>query len=112
GVPPGAAMQDAMLHQGGKDIYLTDVVAPRFTLLYAMHVTALKLPSLIEVVAIGATDRGSSVLHDAQGQFAARYEATPGCAYLLRPDGHVAARFRQATEAAIEGALSRACGKG
>ncbi|MBV9519679.1 MAG: FAD-dependent oxidoreductase [Hyphomicrobiales bacterium] len=111
GVPPGAAMQDAMLRQGGKSLYLTDIVAPRFTLLCAQHVTTLTLPLPVEMVAISETDRGSSVLHDAQHQFAARYDATPGCAYLLRPDGHVAARFRNIAEPAIEAALSRACGK-
>jgi 3-(3-hydroxy-phenyl)propionate hydroxylase len=42
----------------------------------------------------------------------ARYDALPGSAYLLRPDGYVAARFRQPTRATLEAALARAGGLG
>ena len=44
------------------------------------------------------------------GLAAARYDAEPGTAYLLRPDGYVAARFRHPTRAALEAALARASG--
>ena len=111
GVPPGAAMQDAMLRRGGERLYLTEIVAPRFTLLYVQNGAIPFVPASVDIVQISATDRDPSVLHDEQGQFAARYDATPGSAYLLRPDGHVAARFRHASEAGIEAALSRACAK-
>ena len=40
----------------------------------------------------------------------ARYDAEPGTAYLLRPDGYVAARFRHPTRGGVEAALARACG--
>ena len=39
-----------------------------------------------------------------------RYDAEPGTAYLLRPDGYVAARFRHPTRAALDAALARASG--
>ena len=39
----------------------------------------------------------------------ARYDAEPGTAYLLRPDGYVAARFRHPTRSALDAALARAC---
>ncbi|NEV80784.1 FAD-dependent oxidoreductase, partial [Rhodopseudomonas sp. BR0C11] len=55
---------------------------------------------------------GDSLLRDDDGVFAARYDATPGAAYLLRPDGYVAARFRHPTQAAVDAALARACGRG
>jgi 3-(3-hydroxy-phenyl)propionate hydroxylase len=112
GVPPGAAMQDAMLRRGGESLYPTESAAPRFTLLYAEDGAPPRIPSSIEPIAISATDRDPSMLDDAQSQFATRYDATPGSAYLLRPDGHVAARFRQASARAIEAAWSRARGKG
>jgi 3-(3-hydroxy-phenyl)propionate hydroxylase len=112
GVRPGAAVQDAILWRNGKSLYLTDIVAPRFTLLHAHDGASPRIASAIDLVAISATDRGPSVLHDAQGQFATRYNATPGSAYLVRPDGHVAARFRRPTSKAIEAALDRARGKG
>ena len=41
---------------------------------------------------------------------ATRYDAEPGTAYLLRPDGYVAARFRHPTRPALEAALARASG--
>jgi 3-(3-hydroxy-phenyl)propionate hydroxylase len=112
GVPPGAAMQDAVLQRGGESLYLMDIVAPRFTLLYAQDGASLELPAPVDLVAVSLTKQDASVLHDAERQFARRYAATPGCGYLLRPDGHVAARFRQATGTSVEAALRRACGKG
>ena len=39
-----------------------------------------------------------------------RYDAEPGTAYLLRPDGYVAARFRHPTRPALDAALARATG--
>ena len=51
-------------------------------------------------------------LNDPTGLFATRYDATPGSAYLLRPDGYVAARFKHPTPAAIEQAIARASGRG
>jgi 3-(3-hydroxy-phenyl)propionate hydroxylase len=47
-------------------------------------------------------------LNDCSGLFARRYDATPGSAYLLRPDGYVAARFKHPTPVVIEQALARA----
>ena len=42
--------------------------------------------------------------------FKERYDAEPGSAYLFRPDGYVAARFRHPAREAIAAALSRAAG--
>ncbi|MBV8765817.1 MAG: FAD-dependent oxidoreductase, partial [Hyphomicrobiales bacterium] len=77
GVLPGAAMQDAMLRRGGESLYLTEIVAPRFTLLSMQNGATPFVPASVDIVQIGATDRDPSVLYDEQGQFAARYDATP-----------------------------------
>ncbi|TDK61184.1 hypothetical protein [Sapientia aquatica] len=41
---------------------------------------------------------------------AQRYDASDGSFYLIRPDQHVCARWRQVNLALIEQALLRACG--
>ena len=53
---------------------------------------------------------GDDGLVDTAGLAGARYDAEPGTAYLLRPDGYVAARFRHPTRPALDAALSRAAG--
>ncbi len=45
---------------------------------------------------------GNGGFADAAGLAAARYDAEPGTAYLLRPDGYVAARFRHPTPRGLD----------
>jgi 3-(3-hydroxy-phenyl)propionate hydroxylase len=108
GPPPGASMIDApVASPGGETAYLTDTFAKagrRFTLLAFANGAAIDCPDDIAVVAIGAQETTGT------GLLAARYDARPGTAYLLRPDGYVAARFRHPTRSAIEAAVSRATG--
>ena len=67
---------------------------------------ALDPPDGVGVIRIGGEDG----LSDSAGLVSARYDAEPGTAYLLRPDGYVAARFRHPTRAALDAALARAAG--
>ena len=53
----------------------------------------------------GGTAVGLAVLQDRDGLFAQRYDARPGTSYLVRPDQHVAARWRAFEPAKIEAAL-------
>lgn len=48
------------------------------------------------------------VAHDAEGHASARYDAKPGTFYLIRPDQHVCARWRQLNADAVTQALKRA----
>jgi 3-(3-hydroxy-phenyl)propionate hydroxylase len=45
---------------------------------------------------------------DAEGTFAQRYDATPGCVHLFRPDQHLTARWRHLDLNAVRTAVSRA----
>jgi 3-(3-hydroxy-phenyl)propionate hydroxylase len=51
---------------------------------------------------------GAKVVRDIEGHATARYDATPGTFYLIRPDQHVCARWRQLDARAVEVALKRA----
>jgi 3-(3-hydroxy-phenyl)propionate hydroxylase len=116
GVAPGGAMRDVQLRRNtGKTAFLTDIVAPRFTLLHAGKSRAAppdELRSLdVDLIVVALASEDGTLLRDADRQFAQRYNATEGTAYLLRPDGHVAARFRQFSVARFESALARAHGR-
>jgi 3-(3-hydroxy-phenyl)propionate hydroxylase len=111
GPRPGAHMLDApLMKASGEAIYLTEAFSSAgrgFVLLENANGAAVELPQGIAHLRVGA----DAPLRDDAGLFAKRYDAAPGSAYLLRPDGYVAARFRHPTPAAIEAAMARACGR-
>ena len=110
GPQAGASMLDAPLAgAAGAATFLTEAfirAGTRFTLLEFSNGAAVDPPAGVGVIRIGGSDGFS----DCAGLAAARYDAEPGTAYLLRPDGYVAARFRQPTRAALDAALARATG--
>lgn len=104
GPPPGCSMLDAPV---GEQSYLTDAFragVTDFTLLSFSNGAAIDPPDGVKTIMIG------NGLSDHSGLVAKRYDAEPGTAYLLRPDGYVAARFRHPTHEAVAAALSRAQG--
>jgi 3-(3-hydroxy-phenyl)propionate hydroxylase len=93
----------------GEPMFLTDAfigAGMRFTLLEFGNGAAPELPDGMAAIRIGGKDG----LVDAAGLAAQRYDAEPGTAYLLRPDGYVAARFRHPTREGLDAALARAAG--
>jgi 3-(3-hydroxy-phenyl)propionate hydroxylase len=110
GPRPGASMLDAPITApSGDSLYLTDAFVKagrRFTLLEFANGSAADVPSDVGVIRIGGKDG----FVDSAGLVGARYDAVPGTAYLLRPDGYVAARFRHPTRAALDAALTCAAG--
>jgi 3-(3-hydroxy-phenyl)propionate hydroxylase len=110
GPRPGASMLDApVVEQNGDSIYLTEAFikqGTRFTLLEFGNGAATDVPEGVGAIRVG----GEGGLVDAQGLAGKRYDAEPGTAYLLRPDGYVAARFRKAQRPVLDAALSRASG--
>jgi 3-(3-hydroxy-phenyl)propionate hydroxylase len=111
GPRPGSSMLDAPLTApAGQSVYLTDAFikcGTRFTLLEFVNGAAVDPPDGVGVIRIG----GKGGFSDSTGLAGARYEAEPGTAYLLRPDGYVAARFRHPTPTALDAALARAAGR-
>ncbi len=110
GPRPGTSMFDAPIAaRAGDAMFLTDAfveAGTRFTLLDFSNGVAVDPPDDVGLIRIGGHDGFS----DPQGLAAMRYDAEPGTAYLLRPDGYVAARFRHPTRSALDAALARACG--
>jgi 3-(3-hydroxy-phenyl)propionate hydroxylase len=110
GPRPGTSMPDAPVAAPvGESMFLTDAFVKegaRFTVLAFANGAAVDPPDVVRVIRIGGYDG----LSDPEGLVAGRYDAEPGTAYLLRPDGYVAARFRHPTRSALDAALARACG--
>jgi 3-(3-hydroxy-phenyl)propionate hydroxylase len=106
GPGPGASMVDARIAPPESGLeYLTDAFKAfgrGFTVLEFANGTA-DWPDGVGIIRIGGVSDSLETLQ-------ARYDAEPGTAYLFRPDGYVAARFRHPTREAIEAALKRASG--
>jgi 3-(3-hydroxy-phenyl)propionate hydroxylase len=118
---PGAPMDDAPVGVDGRHSWLLDQVGNRFQLLvYADDAAKLDLgalaalhdaPIAVETIVVSARPgrlAGVRVLHDAQGLVAKRYDARHGSAFLLRPDQHIAARWRAVDAAKVRSAVRRA----
>lgn len=121
---PGAPMDDAPLRVDGRDSWLLDQVGQGFRLLvFASSAQAVpagwrdKLAELAQdpvpvlplvVTPDGGALPGFSVAADPAGLAARRYDARDGAVYLIRPDQHVAARWRTFDAARVRAAVARA----
>ncbi len=119
---PGAPMDDAPVQYAGQNSWLLDHVGNQFGLMLFANET-LSADMLAQLQALAADPvavrpfiigpraldvPGVDMLVDAQGWVAKRYDAQPGTAYLLRPDQHVAARWRQLDATRVRQAVARA----
>ncbi|MCU0814504.1 MAG: FAD-dependent oxidoreductase [Burkholderiaceae bacterium] len=99
---PGTNCADAPIEIGGKRGWLLNQLGDGFVL--------LAFGEAEPVSAAGVTARVLRVgrdLVDADGVLGERYDAQPGTVYLIRPDQHVAARWRAFDRAKAEAALRR-----
>ena len=100
---PGAPAADAPLAKHGRPCWLLRELGSDFTLLVFGPA-----PAWASDLDIGTVAIDGQALSDAQGLAAQRYDARPGSAYLLRPDHHVAARWRAPDAAAVRAAMQKA----
>jgi 3-(3-hydroxy-phenyl)propionate hydroxylase len=121
---PGAPLDDAPVRVQGQDGWLLDQLGNRFVLLAfadraeqvdpAVHQQAAALagaaiPVQVVLVTAHAGDLPSlTVLNDRDGLLAQRLDARAGTCYLIRPDQHVAARWRRFDVSTVRAALARA----
>lgn len=121
---PGAPLDDAPIEAADGVRWLLGALGNRFQLLYytadaaaldGAGVAALKaletLPVPVEAVVVaerGEAPGGLRTVCDAKGRVRERYDLRPGTVYLIRPDQHVAARWRAFDRAQVAAALARA----
>jgi 3-(3-hydroxy-phenyl)propionate hydroxylase len=123
---PGAPLADAPVRHQGKDSWLLRHAGGAFQLLLFMPRVESLGPqqlALIEALAHAQPDgvavrtlliteqpgpapAAATVLVDHQHRVQQRLDASPGSAYLLRPDQHVAARWRLPLLADVRAALA------
>jgi 3-(3-hydroxy-phenyl)propionate hydroxylase len=123
---PGAPLDDAPVNQGE---WLLQHMGNAFSLLVYTAVGsqasaaqiaqwqalsnalgALDTPVQLLMVSAEGTVAGLPTLVDARGRMQSRFDFQEGSAYLVRPDQHVAARWRQVHLDAVVAAVRRACG--
>jgi 3-(3-hydroxy-phenyl)propionate hydroxylase len=128
---PGAPMDDAPVYFKDEPSWLLRFIGNRFqALIYAEEawptqaideVRQAGLDGLIiEPIVIVAANHKLTVqavgdipvLYDVKDCFRQRFDAREGTVYLIRPDQHVAARWRSADRGQLSAALSRATSQG
>lgn len=124
---PGAPMADAPVSVNGRDGWLLPQVGNRFFALYYVADPAMLDAAASEALTTlssggipvqplvvspqpGTGNGGIPAIQDSRGVFALRYDAKPGTLYLVRPDQHVAARWRRLDPARVRAAVARATG--
>jgi 3-(3-hydroxy-phenyl)propionate hydroxylase len=116
---PGSPCVDAPVRAQGGDTWLLNQLGERFSLLCflsegerapaeaaSLHAADGPLRLLTVLPSEKSADRNTIV--DSKGLAHRHYDATPGTVYLIRPDQHVAARWRRFDREKVETAIRRA----
>ena len=122
GPRPGETVPEGpLMLPGERPGYITDLLGSRFTALCFSEDGQLApgLGEALAELARGAVPfdhrvltraRSGGAAHDHTGRVFPLYDARPGSVYLVRPDGHVMARWRESAAAELAFALERALG--
>jgi 3-(3-hydroxy-phenyl)propionate hydroxylase len=98
----GAPAPDVpMRASNGERCYLLEKLGSGFEALHVKNGARPPSTAGVKLIVIGED------LCDDAGLFAQRYDATPGATYVLRPDQHLAARFRSFDPDAVRKAVKR-----
>ena len=101
GPRPGEVALDAPIRIQGREAWLLSLLGPHFTCLCVNAEIPDPLPPEVRALRCGQD------FVDPDGRFAERYSGGESAIYLIRPDQHVAARFRQATAQELHEAWCR-----
>ena len=106
---PGTNCADAPVLRNGRPSWLLSELGDGFTVLVFGS-----RPAPVQVrdgdVDVPVLSVGSD-LFDVDGLLAIRYDGQPGTTYLIRPDQHVAARWRAFSPVEVQAAIARASGR-
>jgi len=109
---PGSPLADAPVVQGGRAGWLLQHLGQRFQLLWYRPGVEERaaMNDVVPTLVVGdtAAEHEDAALIDSHGRVRERLDLQPGTAYLLRPDQHVAARWRSPTPAKVRAAIHRA----
>jgi len=105
---PGAPADDAPLPSG--QWLLRQLPADFTLLLFEPHPGAAQR-AVLQALARDAVPVAPYLVADLDGPACQRYDARPGTCYLLRPDRHVAARWRTLDAGRVRAAVARATSK-
>lgn len=108
-IAPGSPAPDAPIIAKSKPGWLSERLGGQFVLLHAGGTKDFVGPLGLPEIPISVLGVGHGGVEDAEGLIARRYDLSPGSAYLIRPDQHVAARWRRPDAGKIAAAQARAC---
>lgn len=100
---PGTNCADAPIERDGKSAWLLEQLGKGFVLLSFGPAQ----PVTVGGITAQVLEVGKDII-DAKGVLKARYDGQPGTVYLIRPDQHVAARWRQFDAGQVQAAMRRA----
>ena len=116
---PGAPCLDAPITINGADAWFLNQLGERFVGIYFGD--ECSIPAGLDEVGTGsipvvtlvvsATAAGPGLITDRDGLLQRHYDARPGTYYLVRPDQHVAGRWREFNRDQAATALARATGR-
>ena len=115
---PGAPCLDAPVSIDGADAWFLNQLGDRFVGIYFSDdgsapaelnsVGSDRVP--VETIIVSRTNSGNGHIADSNGLLHRHYDALPGTYYLVRPDQHVAARWREFNRGKVLRAMERATG--